>query len=137
MIKNHVKGLTIFLVTNLFAFLVHTTIETNFITAGIVKVVNLPLSYLLNALASLFVCVSIYFLHKKYENNIGFIFLGLSFVKMLFLFLVLNPKNTIGEVSNYDAVAVFCPFLINLVMEQIFVVKILKISDLLGQTKKE
>ena len=137
MLKNHIKGLAIVLVVNLFAFLLHNYLKADRLIDQLVLVIDLPLSYIVNATLSILVCTSVLLLNKKYESQIGFIFLGLSVIKMLLLYFVLNPTNKFGEVSTPDAIALFIPFGLNLVMEQIFIVKLLKISDLTKNFKKD
>ncbi|NIJ44038.1 hypothetical protein FHR24_000477 [Wenyingzhuangia heitensis] len=137
MIKNHTKGFAILIVINLFAFLVHSFFKNDNLIDPIITVVNLPISYGVNAVLSILLCSSILLLSKIYESQIGFIFLGLSVVKMLILYLGLNPTNKLGEVSTPDAIAFFVPFGLNLIMEQIFIVKLLKINDLTKNFKKD
>ncbi|NJB81401.1 DUF6168 family protein [Wenyingzhuangia aestuarii] len=137
MIKNHTKGLAIVILVNLFAFLLHSYLGTDSLLDKVISVIDLPLSYIVNATLSILVCFSVLLLNKKYESQIGFIFLGLSVVKMLVLYFVLNPTNKFGDVITQDAIALFVPFGLNLVMEQIFIVKLLKISDLAKNFKKD
>lgn len=136
MVKNNIKNITVLVVLNIVAFILHHYFINPAIQIDLVPVVNTEVSYLVNAIASLSVCVAILILKKKYEDQIGFVFLGLSVVKMILLFILLNPTNNMGNVAKFDALALFVPFGLNLVMEQIFIVKLLKISDLARELKK-
>ncbi|MGY5352321.1 DUF6168 family protein [Wenyingzhuangia sp. IMCC45533] len=131
------KNALIFIAINIIAFALHYWANLRMETSTQWVVVSIPISYATNALLSLSICVSIFFLNRNFEAQIGFIFLGLSVLKMLILFFVLNPTNASGEVETKDALSLFVPFGINLVMEQLFIVKLLKISDLTKTFKKE
>ena len=136
MVKNNIKNITVLVVLNILAFILHQYFINPAIQVESTPVVNIKFSYLVNAIASLSLCVAILILKKKYEEQIGFVFLGLSVVKMILLFILLNPTNDMGSVTKVDALALFIPFGLNLVMEQIFIVKLLKISDLAKELKK-
>ncbi|MDO3693898.1 DUF6168 family protein [Wenyingzhuangia sp. chi5] len=136
MVKTNIKNIIVLVVLNIVAFIVHHQFINTSIQAELAPVVDIKFSYLTNAIASLSVCVAILFLKKKYEDQIGFVFLGLSVVKMILIFVLLNPTNDMGNVAKIDALALFIPFGLNLVMEQIFIVKLLKISDLAKELKK-
>ncbi|MGY5355422.1 DUF6168 family protein [Wenyingzhuangia sp. IMCC45467] len=136
MVKNHIKSITLLVVLNIVAYILHYFFIIPANQAEVAPVVNVKIAYLVNAIASLSMCSAILFLKKKYEDHIGFVFLGLSVVKMILLFVLLNPTNNVGEVVKADALAFFIPFGLNLVLEQIFIVKMLKISDLAKELKK-
>ncbi|WP_010136967.1 DUF6168 family protein [Ochrovirga pacifica] len=131
MLKHHTKGLSVFVLVNLFAFVVHQ------FAFHPQTIVNLPLSYLSNALASLLICVLIFWIYKQNKNQIGFVFLGLSFFKMIVLYFVLSPKTSSEGVAIQDAIVIFIPFFINLVLEQLFMVKELKLGEVLGGLEKK
>ena len=128
--SSNLKNIIIFVLINLVAFVLHTNLASHYNDLEQTPVVNISLSYLINFLLSLSICTSVFFLNKKFEDQIGFIFMGLSVLKMIVLFFVLNPTNSLGEVTTKDALSLFIPFGLNLIIEQIFIVKLLKISDL-------
>jgi|GEM_PF-4761619 len=136
MIKSHIKGLAGIVLVNLFAFLAHTALEPVVFTEEVQSVVNLPLSYLINTLGVLGVCIALIYLNTMFESMIGFVYLGLSVLKMMVLYIVLNPTNIAGEVFPIDATAFLLPFGFNLLLELIFAVKLLKINDLVDSLKK-
>lgn len=131
------KSLVTFFLINVFAFIVHFNLDNYLGYPSNTTVINISVSYLINAFLSLSICVSVFFLNNKFQEQIGFIFLGLSLVKMILLFFVLNPTNSLGEVETKDAFSLFIPFVLNLIMEQVFIVKLLKISDLAKVLKKD
>lgn len=137
MVKNHIQSITVLVVLNIAAFMLHYYFIIPAIQAESIPVVSVKVSYLVNAIASLGMCAAILFLKKKYESQIGFVFLGLSVVKMILLFVLLNPTNNTGDVVKVDALAFFIPFGLNLMLEQIFIVKLLKISDLAKELNKK
>lgn len=136
MVKNNIKNITVLVVLNIVVFILHFYFINPAIEIESTLVLNIKFSYLVNAIASLTICVAILIIKKKYEEQIGFVFLGLSVVKMILLFVLLNPTNDMGNLAKADALALFIPFGLNLVMEQIFIVKLLKISDLAKELKK-
>lgn len=136
MIKNYIKNITVLVVLNLLIYFLHQSFIIPQIEIKSPSVVNTEMSYFINIIASLSICFAILFFKKKHEEQIGFIFLGLSIIKMIFLFFLINPKGCDGSVSKLDAFAFFIPFGINLVLELIFIVKLLNISDLTKELKK-
>ena len=135
--SSSIKNIVIFVLVNLIAFVLHTNLISYYVSLDQPSVINVPVSYLVNFSLSLIVCVSMFFLSKRYEDQIGFIFMGLSVLKMIFLFFVLNPTNSLGDVTTKDALSLFVPFGLNLIMEQVFIIKLLKISDLAKSIKNQ
>lgn len=132
MIKSHAKGLSVFVLVNLFVFLGHY-----FLSDISTLIVNIPLSYATNAIVSLLICIAVFSLKDLLKSQIGFVFLGLSFLKMIVLYFVLSPKNTTDGVETIDALVIFIPFFVNLILEQIFMIKELKVGEALGALKKD
>ena len=135
--SSYLKKTVFFTLINLAVFLLHTTLVNYYGFLEEPTVVNVSLSYFINFLLSLSICITVFFLSKKFEDQIGFIFLGLSVFKMVILFFTLNPTNLFGEITTIDALSLFIPFGLNLIMEQIFIVKLLNISDLTKSLKKD
>lgn len=135
MFKDRIKEFTIFIIVNFVAFGVHKLIENNFFSEVKGYMVNLTASYILNVVVSITVCVLLLSISKMFESQIGFIYLGFSVLKMMILYIVLNPTNNLGEVFKKDALAFLLPFGINLVLELLFVVNLLKINDLITPVK--
>ncbi len=136
MFKSYFKDLTIFAIVNFVVFGGHVLLENNVFKEVKNYVVNLPTSYVLNISISVLICLSLVFLNKLFESQIGFVYLGLSVVKMFILYGVLNPTNELGEVFKKDALAFLVPFGLNLVLELLFTIKLLKINDLAITFKK-
>lgn len=130
MMKDHTKGLSIFVLVNLLVFLLHYYFGNS--TSNIV---NIPLSYGVNAIAALALCIILYFLNKDSKNQIGFIFLGLSSVKMIAIYFVLVPNDSDG-LALKESLTIFIPFLTNLILEQLFMAKILNLREILSPLKK-
>jgi len=137
MIKSHTKGLSGIVLVNLFAFLAHMALEPVVFTEIVQGVVNLTSSYLVNTLGVLSVCVALIYLNKMFESIIGFVYLALSVLKMMVLYIFLNPTNAAGKVFPIDAAAFLLPFGFNLLLELLFTVKLLKINDLVDSLRKE
>ncbi|MGY6649201.1 DUF6168 family protein [Wenyingzhuangia sp. IMCC45574] len=132
MMKSHVKGLSIFVLVNLFVFLGHT-----FFTDASELTVNIPLSYGINTAASLLICIVVFYLQDMFKSQIGFVFLALSFLKMIVLYLILKPEGTDEGVATLDAMVIFVPFFVNLILEQVFMIKVLKVGEVLGALRKD
>lgn len=131
MMKSHTKGLSIFLLVNLSVFLIH------YFTANHSdNIVSIPLSYGVNAIASLLLCISMYYINKNNNSQIGFIFLGLSFIKMIALYFILNPSNSEG-LPIKEALTIFIPFLTNLILEQLYMAKALNLKEILSPITKD
>lgn len=137
MINSRSKGLLIMVIVNVVFFLAHYFLAGTNGFDKLTAVINLQESYFVNTLLSVLLCSVILLLHKTLESQVGFVFLGLTLLKMFVLYFVLNPTNKLGEVATHDAVALFIPFGLNLVMEQVFIVKLLNLSDLSKVIQKE
>lgn len=130
--KSYLKSFLLFILTNLILFTAH-----HFLAKNINHTVNIPLSYGLNAIAAFSICIVVYSLNDLFKSQIGFIFLGLSFVKMILLYYILNPKSGADSVSIYDALIIFIPFFANLIMEQLFMIRVLKLGDVINSLRKD
>jgi len=117
-------------IVNILFFIAHYFLNSANEVDELVSVINLSESYIINTVLSVSLCFVILLLYKTLENQVGFVFLGLTLLKMFVLYFVLNPTNKLGEVSTHDAISLFIPFGLNLVMEQVFVVKLLNLSGL-------
>lgn len=107
------------------AFLVHVTILEQ---RGFPKYDNLiVLSYVVNCLLAASIFISIYIFRGKLKNQIGFLFMGGSFIKFLFFFLLFYPTyKSDGEMSRLEFAAFFVPYGISLIIETIFTAQTLK-----------
>lgn len=131
MMKNHTKSLSIFILVNFFVFITHSLLANK-----TQVLVNIPLSYFANAVASFAMCGTMLILYKTYKSQIGFIFLGLSFIKMIALYFILSP-NTTQEVKTEDSLIIFIPFFVNLILEQLFMIKTLNLGEILNPVRKD
>lgn len=137
MVKDYSKNIAILVLLNVVTYLVHRYLMLPLVEIKDPLVLNIELAYAINAIVSISICVSMVALQKIFESQIGFIFLGLSVLKMILLYLLLNPTNEMGLVNKADAFTFFIPFGLNLVMELVFIVKLLKISDLAKELNKK
>ncbi len=106
-------------------FTVHVTFLGN---KGLPKYDNLiVLSYLVNCILATFIFVSIYIFRSKLKNQIGFLFMGGSFVKFIFFFILFYPAyKADGEMGRLEFAAFFIPYGISLVIETIFTAQTLR-----------
>ncbi|PCJ97686.1 MAG: hypothetical protein COA50_04400 [Flavobacteriaceae bacterium] len=106
-------------------FFVHTTIlQSN----GLPKYDNLIIkSYLVNGVLAALIYVLLFSFRKKLKNQIGFLFIAGSFLKFIVFFIVFYPVYKVdSEMSRLEFAAFFAPYAISLIIETIFMSKMLK-----------
>ena len=72
---------------------------------------------------------------KIYPTYIGFAFMGLVMFKLMIMFLVMKKLN-LGEVPNYK-VHFIIPYLISLVLETLYSVKLIQTEETAVKSKDE
>lgn len=81
-------------------------------------------SYFINTILTIGIVSLIFTLKKKYTNQIGFLFLGSSFVKFLMFFLLFHgPYKADGNIDTLEFLAFFTPYSICLILETIYLSK--------------
>lgn len=69
-------------------------------------------AYIFNVSISLIALVLIFFLSKKYRDQLGYIFLTISLCKFLFFFLIFKPiYKADGVISTDEFFSFFTPYL--------------------------
>ena len=104
------------------AFVIHMLVN---------KLMSIPLfqhqilvSYAINTALAVGVFWGLTSLKKKYNNQIGFLFLASSIVKFLVFFLVFyGPYKADGEIVLLEFTSFFIPYTICLVLETFFLIK--------------
>lgn len=106
-------------------FLLHITILN---AKGLPQFDNLiVLSYVVNSILAAIIFIALYVFRSKLKNQIGFLFMGGSFLKFIFFFLLFYPAyKADGEMSRLEFAAFFIPYGISLVIETVFTAKMLK-----------
>lgn len=132
MFKNLSSTIVLILGINLFIYTLHHFLFP--VTED--TVLGLQKTYLVNAITTVLVFVMVFFAKDVLEDYVGFVFLGLSLLKMIFFFAILNPTGTDDKVSNTDAITFFVPYFVNLILEILLIVKLLNIKDLAQTLKK-
>jgi len=85
------------------------------------------LSYIVNSILAATIFVVLYIFRRKLKNQIGFLFMGGSFLKFIFFFLLFYPAyKADGEMSRLEFAAFFIPYGISLIIETVFTAKMLK-----------
>jgi len=83
-------------------------------------------SYVINLLLAAVIFFALYRLREKFKNQIGFLFMGGSFLKFILFFLVFYPYyKSDGELQRSEFAAFFVPYAIALVLETFFASKML------------
>ena len=97
------------------------------------------LSYGLNALFVTIVIIVINLLKDRYPNEIGFLFIGSSFLKFVLYFMIFRPIFKADNIVNREEfMSFFIPAMICLITETIHIAKLLRTIDTVDQnnTKK-
>ncbi len=111
----------------LFAIVVGVSYTTHKLVAEYVSSNNIAiinLSYLFNAVFTFLFTSAIILLSKKYNDQIGFIFLAGSFVKTGIFLAVIKLNNL--EIDKNVFLDFFIPYVICLILEVYYVSRILK-----------
>jgi drug/metabolite transporter (DMT)-like permease len=91
-------------------------------------------SYVVNALLAAIIFLLLYRFREKLKNQIGFLFMGGSFLKFIFFFLLFYPTyKSDGDMSSLEFASFFVPYLACLFLETFFTSKMLK--NLEGSSK--
>ena len=99
----------------------------------ILKAQNLPLfdnkiivAYLLNALLAIIIFATLYTLKNKYQTQLGFLFFFGSALKFVVFFVVFYPVyKADGVMDKLEFAAFFIPYAISLILETVFLSKML------------
>lgn len=121
MINNLLRFIGVFLLILLGVYFVHTWITNSFLLDSNSAIVKL--SYVFNALYTVVLVSLILVLSKKLKDQIGFIFLAGSFLK-LGVFVAIAKLSSI-ELDKNVFLDFFIPYVFSLVLELYYVSKIL------------
>tara|TARA_B100000768_G_scaffold180386_1_gene200194 strand:+ start:5605 stop:5991 length:387 start_codon:yes stop_codon:yes gene_type:complete len=81
-------------------------------------------SYIINTLLTIGIVFLLFKLKEKYTNQIGFLFLGSSFVKFLAFFIVFHGAyKADGNIETLEFLAFFIPYSLCLILETIYLSK--------------
>ena len=81
-------------------------------------------AYLINLALAIGIFGFLYKMKEKYGNQLGFLFLGGSFLKFIVFFIVFYPYYTLdGDVSSLEFSAFFIPYVLCLIIETVSLVK--------------
>lgn len=110
------------------AFIVHTSFLHYF---GLPKNGNqIILSYLVNGVLAAAIYILLFVFRFILKNQIGFLFIAGSFLKFVCFFVLFYPAyNEDGELNGIEFAAFFVPYGISLILETIFMAKMLKELD--------
>ncbi|MDO9137430.1 MAG: hypothetical protein Q7U21_06375 [Lutibacter sp.] len=83
-------------------------------------------SYITNYFLALLIFFTLVKLKKKYLDLLGFVFMGGSFIKFGVYFIFFNPVfKQNGTVSSQEATAFLVPYLLCLIVETFYLIKLL------------
>jgi|TARA_B110000967_G_scaffold31620_1_gene30007 hypothetical protein len=97
----------------------------------LLQIAGLPLfenkvvaSYMINTLLTISIFFGLYRLKEKYSSQIGFLFLGSSFLKFAVFFIVFyGAYKANGNIDTLEFLAFFTPYSLCLVLETIYLSK--------------
>lgn len=118
-----VFGLKLLIILSI-VFCVHSVI-LYFLDIPLFQNLLIP-SYLTNYFLALLIFFILVKLKKKYLDLLGFVFMGGSFVKFGVYFIFFNPVfKQNGTVSPQEATAFLVPYLLCLIVETFYLIKLL------------
>jgi len=101
------------------AFIVHLALIHNADLS--VSLEGLFAPYLANFILALIITVLLYVLRVKQARNLGFMFMGSSFLKFAVFFMVFFPIYKLdGDVTRFEFAQFFVPYAISLTVETVF-----------------
>ena len=81
-------------------------------------------SYIINTLLTIGIVFLLFKLKDKYTNQVGFLFLGSSFIKFLAFFIVFHGAyKADGAIETLEFLAFFIPYSLCLILETIYLSK--------------
>lgn len=84
-------------------------------------------AYVANFLMATGIYIGLFLFRKKYVEQLGFLYLGGSFVKFILFFIFFYPYyKADGQLTTSEFMAFFIPYVISLIFETLGVIKFLK-----------
>lgn len=84
-------------------------------------------AYIVNFLLAVTIYIGLFLLEKKYKEQLGFLYMGGSFLKFIVFFILFYPSyKSDGQLTSYEFMAFFLPYVISLIFETLGVIKFLK-----------
>lgn len=121
MLQNSFRFLAILLITLIIGYGIQTWLVGFFSFSDNFSLRNL--SYLFNGGYAILLVFAINMLRKNFEDQIGFVFLGSSFVKIGIFFIVAKLNSL--EIDKSVFLDFFIPYVISLILEVYYISKIL------------
>lgn len=84
------------------------------------------LAYCINTFFAIATLLTFNFFKKKYRNQLGFFFLGISLIKFVFFFILFQPYyKSDGLITKIEFLTFFIPYVVTLIAETHFGIKFL------------
>ena len=85
--------------------------------------------YYANVILAIVIYASLLFLKKKYNDQLGFLFMAGSFLKFGVFFIFFSPVlKADGEITRLEFLSFFVPYLVSLLAETLGIINILNPS---------
>lgn len=83
-------------------------------------------AYVVNYILAVLIFCTLLFLKKKFNDQLGFIFMAGSLLKFLFFFLLFYPQYyTDAKMQGIEFITFFIPYSVSLITETLAVIKLL------------
>lgn len=120
-----VKFILILFAFLVFAFTMHLT-YLNFKNLPLYDH-KISLAYIINFLVAVFIYLGLFLLKDKWTEQLGFVYMGGSFIKFILFFIFFYPSYKLdGDINSLEFGAFFIPYTISLIMETLGVINFLK-----------
>ncbi len=87
-------------------------------------------SYTTNLLLAVVIFLSLFLLRKKYNEQLGFLFLFSSFLKFIVFFVFFYPVyKADGNISRLEFFTFFIPYAFSLIIETLSLIKLLNLPQ--------
>ena len=127
-----IKSNTLYIVLYFFMFFIHFTIW-QILKIGFDSI--FVRYYLFLTLLFVMVLTILSIIKKIYPTYIGFAFMGLVMFKLMIMFLIMKKLN-LGEVPHYK-IHFIIPYLISLILETLYAVKLIPKDEVVNEAKDE
>ncbi len=89
------------------------------------------LAYIVNIVLAILIFAFLYLFRNKYKNQLGFLYMAGSLLKFTVFFIIFYPSYKLdGVMSKYEFAAFFTPYIISLLIETFYLIKLLNSSEL-------
>lgn len=122
-----------FFLTLFFAITITFVIHTYILSYFALPIYNdkIVLAYTLNVVLASIVFLFLYLFRKKYRDQLGFLYMAGSMLKFAMFFIFFYPSyKSDGNISTSEFAAFFIPYVISLIIETYYLIKLLNSPEM-------